>query len=162
MSVVIRTERLELRALDAESARSVLRGAPPGDIAWAYGYPLPFTLEAAAMVLEDEPAAHGRGPFVSFQVLRRADSLVVVDCGFGARPDSDGLVEIRHELVGHSRRHGLESEALEALIGFAFTRDEVVAVRAYAPTSDPAAQRTLERAGMMRVGEQDDRICFEA
>lgn len=162
MSVAIRTDRLELRALDADGARSVLRGAPPADLAWAHGYPLPFTLEAAAMVLDDEPRAHRRGPFVSFQVLRRADSLVIGDCGFGARPDADGLVEIRHELVGHSRRHGLESEALEALIGFAFTRDEVVAVRAWAPVGDPAAQRTLERAGMMRVAEQDGRVCFEA
>ena len=162
MSVVIRTERLELRALDASGARSVLRGAPPEDLSWAYGYPLPFTLEAAAMVLQDEPVARGRGPFVSFQVLRRADSLVVGDCGFGARPDAAGLVEIRHELVPQSRRGGLESEAIEALIGFAFTRDEVVAVRAWAPAGNAAAQRTLERAGMNNVGEREGRICFEA
>ena len=162
MGVVIRTDRLELRSLDEDGARAVLRGHPPDGVLWAEGYPLPSSVEAAALVIGGEPRARRLDPFVSFQILRRDQPCVIGDCGFGSPPDSDGAVEISWQLVDRLHGRGLEGEALEALIGFAFTRDEVEAVRAWAPPDDGAAQRTLERAGMMNVGERDGRVCFEA
>ena len=162
MSVVIRTERLELRALDHDGARGVLSGRPPDGVIWAEGYPLPSTLEAAALVLDDASGARWLDPFASFQILRRDPRCVIGDCGFGAPPDSKGTVEIRWQLVERLHGRGLESEALEALIGFAFTRDEVVSVRAVAPVGDFGSRRMLERAGMMAVGEDAEHVHFEA
>jgi RimJ/RimL family protein N-acetyltransferase len=162
MGVVIRTDRLELRALDDDGARAVLRGDPPDGVLWAEGYPLPSSRDAAAHVLDSGPAADRRDPFASFQILRRDEPYVIGDCGFGAPPDSDGAVEIRWRLVERLHGRGLESEALEALIGFAFTRDEVVCVRASTPAGDSGGRRVLERAGMMAVGEDAERIYFEA
>ena len=162
MGVVIRTERLELRALDDDGARAVLRGHPSDGVPWAEGYPLPSTLEAAAHVLERGPDAGRSHPFASFQIIRRDEPYVIGDCGFGAPPDSDGAVEIRWQLVARLHGRGLESEALEALIGFAFTRDEVVCVRASAAVGDFGSRRVLERAGMMAVGEDAERVYFEA
>lgn len=162
MGVVIRTDRLELRPLDDEGARAVLRGQPPDGVLWASGYPLPSTVETAALVLDSGPPGRQPHPFVSFQILRRDQPCVIGDCGFGAPPDSDGAVEIRWELIDRLLGLGLESEALEALIGFAFTRDEVVCVRASAAAGDFGRRRALERAGMMTVGEDAGRIYFEA
>ena len=162
MGMVIRTKRLELRSLDDDGARAVLRGHPPDGVIWAQGYPLPSTREAAALLLEGEPRARWLDPFASFQIVRRDGDCVIGDCGFGSPPDSGGAVEIRWQLVERLHGRGLESEALEALIGFAFTRDEVVCVRASAPAGDFGARRVLERAGMMVVGEDAERVFFEA
>ena len=162
MSVVIRTERLELRALDHAGARSILRGDPPDGVLWAEGYPLTSTVEAAALVLDEEADAPELEPFVSFQILRRDQPCVIGDCGFRSPPDVEGAVDIRWQLVERLHGRGLESEALEALIGFAFTRDEVVSVRASAPVGDFGRRRVLERAGMMAVGEDARLAYFEA
>ncbi len=162
MSVVIRTERLELRSLDFDGARAVLRGDPPDGIIWAHGYPLTSTREAAALVLDDEPKTRWLDPFVSFQILRREGPCVIGDCAFGSPPDSDGVVEVRWQIVERLRSPALEAEALEALIGFAFTRDEVVCVRASAGVGDFGRRRVLERAGMMAVGEAARLSYFEA
>lgn len=162
MGVVIRTDRLELRSLDEDGARAVLRGRPPDGVLWAEGYPLSSSLEAAALVIGGEPRARWLDPFISFQILRRDQPCVIGDCGFGSPPDSDGAVDIRWQLVDRLHGRGLESEALEALIGFAFTRDEVVCVRATARVGDFGARRMLERAGMMAVGEDAEHVHFEA
>ena len=162
MSLVIRTARLELRPLDVDGARAILRGDPPDGVIWAEGYPLPSTLEAAARVVEREPGTPPQDPFVSFQIMRRDGDCVIGDCGFGSPPDAEGAVEISWQLVERLHGRGLEGEALEALVGFAFTRDEVVCVRATAPAGDFGARRVLERAGMMAVGEDARHVYFEA
>ncbi len=114
MGVLIRTDRLELRSLDEDGARAVLRGRPPDGVLWAEGYPLPSTLEAAALVIGAEPRARWLDPFVSFQILRRDQPCVIGDCGFGSPPDSDGAVDIRWQLVERLHGRGFEGEALEA------------------------------------------------
>ena len=162
MSVVIRTERLELRALDHHGARAVLRGDPPEGVLWAEGYPLPSTVEAAALVLEEEARARRHDETMSFQILRRDQPCVIGDCGLGTPPDSEGAVDIRWQLVERLHGRGLESEAIEALIGFAFTRDDVVCVRAAVPVGDFGRRRALQRAGMMAVGEDARLAYYEA
>ena len=162
MGVVIRTDRLELRSLDEDGARALLRGRPPDGLLWAEGYPLPSSLEAAALVTGGESRTRRLDFFVFFQVLRRDQPCVIGDCGFGAPPDSDGAVDIHWRLVDRLHGRGLEGEALEALIGFAFTHDEVVCVRATARAGDFGARRVLERAGMMAVGEDAEHVHFEA
>ncbi len=161
MSVVIRTQRLELRSLDDHGARAVLDGRPPDGLMWAEGYPLVSTIQAAADLLEREPRTL-RDLFAYFQIVRRNGSYVIGDCGFESPLDARGAVEIRWQLVQRLHGRGLESEALEALIGFAFTRDEVVCVRASARTGDFGRRRLLERVGMMAVGEDAERSYFEA
>lgn len=162
MSVVIRTERLVLRSLDSEAAQAVLAGAPPPGVSWADGYPMKGTREAAALVAAGEDRPRWVDPFVSFQIIRRSDGHVIGDCGFRAPPDSDGVVEVRYEFARSAGARGFEAEALEALIGFAFTRDEVVSVRAGVDVLDTASRRVLERAGMMAIAEEAGRVYFEA
>lgn len=124
MTLVIRTERLELRSTTG--------------------------------------AAHASHPFAVFLIVRRSHGDVIGDCGFRAPPDADGVVEVFYKLAPSQRQEGFELEALEALIGFAFTHDEVVSVRAAAPAGDEAARRVLQHAGMMAVGERAGLIHFEA
>ncbi len=162
MTVVIRTERLELSSLDRDEARAVLAGTPPEGVAWAEGYPMEGTREAASLVAAGEQRPRWADPFVSFQIKRRSDDHVIGDCGFRSPPDADGVVEVRYELARSAAGRGYEAEALEALVGFAFTRDEVTSVRASADTGDTASRRVLEKAGMMPVAEDAGRIFFEA
>lgn len=161
MGVVIRTERLELRSLDHDAARAVLDGSPPPAVEWIEGYPLLSSRTAAAAVAAAGGEVPG-SPFAAFQIVLRHVEQVIGDCGFASPPDSNGAVEVGYELAAAARGRGFESEALEALIGFAFTRDEVSCVRAWAPLEDEQARRVFENAGMMNVGEDSARAHFEA
>ena len=161
MSLVIRTKRLELRPFDHHHARAVMSGSRPEGAEWAHGFPTAATREAAVQITSEPTAAHA-GPFVRFLIVRRSDGYVVGDCGFRGPPGADGVVEIAYDVATSARGRGFEAEALEALIGFAFTRDEIVSVRAAADAGDEPARRVLERAGMMVVAERAGRIHFEA
>lgn len=162
MSVVIRTDRLDLRSLDREAAAGILDGTPPPGVDWVRDYPFPESVDAARDVLSADPDHSRWTPFVAFQIMLRRTTQVIGDCGFEAPPDADGAVEVRYELAEAVRGRGFEREALEALVGFAFTRDEVTCVRASADAEDAHARRILEQAGMMGVGEYDGRLHFEA
>lgn len=161
MGVVIRTDRLELRSLDRDAARAVLDGVPPPTVEWIEGYPVRGSRAAAATVSGAESQASG-SPFAFFQIVLRHVEQVIGDCGFASPPDSDGAVEVHYVMADAVRGHGFESEALEALIGFAFTHDEVSCVRASAALEDAAARRVFENAGMMSVGEDAGSAHFEA
>jgi RimJ/RimL family protein N-acetyltransferase len=160
MSVVIRTDRLELRSFDAGVARSIRDERPPAGSSWIAGYPLDSSRDAAERLAHDAEGARW-SPFARFQIVLRDVGQIIGDCGFEAPPGADGAVEIGYELAEAARGRHFESEAVEALIGFAFTRDEVSCVRASAALADVDARRTFQNAGMMRVGEHGGRVHFE-
>ncbi len=160
--VVIRSKRLELRPIDFQAACALKGGTQFGDCAWADGYPTAMTQQLADDVCERHGVGIATEPFVFFQMVRRADEHVVGDCGFVDQPDGEGIVEVSFAVAASAQGRGYEAEALEALIGFAFTRDEVMSVRASASTEDGVTRAMLEKAGMMPVGEHAGWIRFEA
>lgn len=155
----ILTERLRLLQLDAAQARNLLEGRADAERPWSGGYPIDGTLVAAEAFLRTVDAGIDPGPYGMYQLVRRADSVVVGDIGFHAPPDSGGTVTVGYGLATRARGKGYATEALQALIDWALAQPEVRRVEADTAHGNVPSQRVLERAGMRLIG-RDERLRF--
>jgi RimJ/RimL family protein N-acetyltransferase len=157
MANEITTERLLLRQLDLEEARSLATGRPDGLLPSARGYPLEGTLASASMVVRRAEAKVRMGGFGSYQIVRRDDGLVIGDIGFHGPPDSRGAVTIGYGLAPDARGRGYATESLVGLAAWALAQPEVNVVNADANLDNVASQRVMERAGMQLVNETGEK-----
>jgi RimJ/RimL family protein N-acetyltransferase len=162
MHPLVRTERLDLEALSLEDAHALLNGEAQPDRSWVEGYPSEGTLVGASFVVTADRERRHLGPFRAYQIVRRADRAVIGDCGFLGAPDRSGAVHVAFGIAESARNEGYGTEALEGLIGYAFTHDRVSCVRAETARDNVPAQRVMEKAGMAPVEERDDTLVYEA
>jgi RimJ/RimL family protein N-acetyltransferase len=155
------TPRLRLRPLAPDEMRELLEGRPLPGQTWAEGYPLDGTLVAVAMQQELAGAAVDRGGFCHYQVMRRADDVVIGDAGFHAPPDALGEVSVGFGIVPAARRHGYAVEALRAIVDWALQQWEVRSVHADTDLVNLASQRVLIGAGMQVIADEGDRKVYE-
>lgn len=96
--------------------------------------------------------------------------LVLVTCrhygagliGFKGYPNRQGQVEIGYGIDPDFRSHGYTTEAVQALMAWAFTQPEgVSAVIAETTKSNIASQRVLEKVGMTVYQEKEDMLFWQ-
>jgi ribosomal-protein-alanine N-acetyltransferase len=85
-------------------------------------------------------------------ILHTADRAVIGDAGFKGPPDHDGSVEIAYGVVPPYRRQGYTFEAVQALVGWAFSHPVVRRITATCDNDNAGSIRILEKLGMQRVG----------
>jgi RimJ/RimL family protein N-acetyltransferase len=155
----IRTERLQLHAIDAaEAARIAGRSPGPGDT-WAVDYPFEGDVGAVgAFLLAD--AAHGeQRPFGYYRITRLSDGRAIGGIGFKGQPEG-GCVEIGYGLAPSARRQGYAAEAVVALLTLAADH-ALVRVVADTTVDNVASQRTLLRSGFHLVGSDAEENHYE-
>jgi RimJ/RimL family protein N-acetyltransferase len=72
--------------------------------------------------------------------------------GFKGAADSSGAVEIGYGILAERRRRGFAREAVDGLIGWAFTHDAVTRIIAHTLVELTPSIRVLESAGFTFVG----------
>ena len=152
----ILTRRLSLTPFDSAAVRDQLNGDPkffkrlglPPRRDWP---PPLYDADAMRWVLRrleegDDPRWHVHVVATRGRFLRRARALGVA--GFKGPPDSVGEVEIGYSIVANEQRRGVCSEAVDALLRFAFEDPRVALVSAHTLSSDAtaASRRVLESA----------------
>ena len=73
---------------------------------------------------------------------------------------SDGISEIGYGIQNAYQRHGYATEAVKAVLGWAFAHNEVTAIEAEATTDNIASQKVLAKCGFIangQVGEEGPR-----
>ncbi|CAM2809761.1 MULTISPECIES: GNAT family N-acetyltransferase [Dermacoccus] len=148
------TERLVLHPATPDEAERIVGRDPAPDDLWAEDFPFEGDVIGATMFLRATNTSGDQQPFGFYVIIRRSDGRAVGGIGFKGQPQ-DGSVEIGYGLVPSARGAGFAAEASRALIDAAreLGLDHVVAATAM---DNIASQRTLEHAGMSRVGEQGD------
>lgn len=73
-------------------------------------------------------------------------------CGFNGRPDSMGSVEISYSILSCFQRQGFATEAVERLVGWAFSHHNVNEVCAETMPHLTQSIRVLEKNGFTRAG----------
>jgi RimJ/RimL family protein N-acetyltransferase len=145
----IATPRAELRELQLDAMRSILRGetggAPPCE-----DYPATGSLTGLRIRVERLERGEAPGPW--FQIVRRADGRAVGDFNFHDPPDADGEVVAGIDLVPSVRGRGLGTEVLRAGCMWALGRPGVRSVRAEIDRGNAASRRMAEKAGMRFTG----------
>ncbi len=151
----ILSERLRLRQLDVSEARALLAGRAHLERPWIGGYPIEGTMIAAEAFLRAVASGVDPGPYGMYQLIRRADRLVLGDIGFHAPPNPNGTVTVGYGLAPSARGEGYATEALRTMIDWALAQPDVRRVEADTAHSNLASQRVMERVGMRLVGRSE-------
>lgn len=93
-------------------------------------------------------------------ILHQADSVLIGDIGFYGPPDEDGSVTIGYGIVPIYRNKGYATEALRAMIGWAFAQG-AKQVLADCEAWNTASIRVLQKAGMRQTGQKDGLIFWQ-
>jgi len=89
------------------------------------------------------------------------DGQVIGDIGLKGKPDIRQAVEIDYGLLPAYLNQGFATEAVQALIEWAFKQTEVTGVFAKTESTNQASIRVLEKAGLIQVGKDDRYIMWE-
>jgi [ribosomal protein S5]-alanine N-acetyltransferase len=147
---VITTERLTLLPFTLESAAATataaLDGTGPRDPAWADGFPREDDQDAAGMYSQAHDDVFGSW-FIVARPTGQVIGQVIGTIGFFGPPDDEGVLMVGYGLVEQARRHGYATEALQALMGYAFDQPGVVRVVADPDLDNVPSHRVLEKAG---------------
>lgn len=92
---------------------------------------------------------------------RLEDKKTIGDLGFKGKPTLEGVVEIGYGMSPEVHNKGYATEAVTALIKWAFLQDLVSKITAECHVANGASIRVLEKVGMKRGAERDGMIYWE-
>ena len=157
----ILSQRLRLVALDRELAEQQLNDRPAffaalgveREPAWP-----PELMDAAAMEWNrDELAAHpGHAGWYSWVYVSPIMNRLLGIGGFQGAPTAEGEVEIGYSMLVSYREQGLATEAVNALMGWAYGHENVKRVIARTRSDRSPSHRVLEKAGFKQVSTHMD------
>ena len=110
------------------------------DVEW----PLPDILELMPIFAARSGA---EAPFGAWVMIEAESNTVVGDIGFIRPPDEAGELEVGYSVVPGRRRRGYATEALAALVAWAFAQQGVSAILAGTDPDNAGSQRVLRSAG---------------
>lgn len=85
------------------------------------------------------------------------ERVLIGDGGFKGPPAADGSVEIGYSVLARFRNKGYATEAVKALVMWAFEHPQVKRVVAEALAENQASIRVLDKAGFTAVGEGSEK-----
>ncbi|OAS87643.1 MULTISPECIES: GNAT family N-acetyltransferase [Metabacillus] len=107
--------------------------------------------------IEINPSLIGWG--VWFVFLKENDQFIG-DIGFKGKPQN-GVVEIGYGIQKEAQNNGYATEAVEALVNWAFNTNKVLKITAECLRNNNQSIRVLEKLAMMRTDEEDQMIYWE-
>lgn len=95
------------------------------------------------------------GWFLWYGILERIQTdILIMSCGFMEPPDINGGVELGYALLQPWQEKGLASEAVQALLDWAFSHPHVTHVRAHTARGNLASSRILEKCGFIKLAPE--------
>jgi ribosomal-protein-alanine N-acetyltransferase len=158
---ILTGDRLELRPLspaaasallvDRDAAAVLLGAVLPAD------WPGDDLRDILPILATADPSSSGFGAWV---LVERTTGVVVGDAGFLGPPGDDGIVEIGYSVLPDRRRRGYATEAVDALLGWAFATDGVREVIARTDPANVASIRVLEANGFRPSGKLEGHLTW--
>ena len=148
----IETERLELRRFewDDVEAFAAYRGDP--DVARYQSWQDYTRADAEAFVAEMLGTDPGiPGEWFQFAIAERATGLLLGDCALVLDAGDPPAAEIGYTLDPGARGRGFATEAVGALIDYAFDRHGAARIRAVTDARNAPSIAVAERLGMRRI-----------
>ena len=162
MEGTLQTDRLELvplsgDAIDAllEGNQSRLRSLTDADFPQPVGPP-PYMAESLPVVRSRLRASPAEARWWNWLVIRQDNREAVGSVAFGGKPDAAGAVLVGYAMYPTREGNGYATEAVRAMVDWAFAQPGVQAVRALAPVWNTPAVHVAEKVGMRPVGSYED------
>lgn len=108
--------------------------------------------------LKENPELKGWGVWLA---IRQDNGKPVGDLGFKGKPDQDGVVEVGYGIVPDEQNQGLATEAVEALIGWAFSTGQATKVIAECLADNTASIKVLQKLVMRQTGTDQGMVYWE-
>lgn len=149
---ILETERLRLRRITVDDAALISRLAGDRRVAaMTLTMPHPYEVSMARAFIGTLSKAYAEGHTVTFGVVQRRDETFVGMCGIKLEPDHD-RAELGYWIGVPYWGNGFATEAVRAVVDFAFRVRGCFRVHAQAYTANPASRRVLEKAGLRYEG----------
>lgn len=157
----LRTSRLRLRRSEPRDAEEISAYRSDPEVhahqGWDRTDPDHVRQEIEEM-LQRVPG--GTGGWVQFTVETLADDQLVGDVGLRVAEDEPGVVMVGYTIDPAEQGHGYATEAVAALVAYAFETLGADLVRAYADADNVASVRVADKVGLAVVerfeGREDD------
>jgi RimJ/RimL family protein N-acetyltransferase len=159
--LLVRTARLDLSPLGGEAVDALLAGDAERlrrltGAGFHRAAPPPYMADALPVVrdrLRERPA---EAPWWNWLAVDRASGRAVGSVAFAGPPGADGAVLVGYAMYGEFEGRGYATEAVRAMVAWAFGQPGVREVRALAPVWNTPALRVAENVGMRPVASQED------
>lgn len=158
----VHTARLELVPLSAEAIEALLRGdavrlrSLTGAAFSASPSPPPYMADSLPVVRDRLRVNPGEVEWWNWLILTQDDCEAVGAVAFGGAPDAAGAVLIGYAMYPDREGHGYATEAVRAMVDWAFAQPGVRVVRALAPVWNTPAVHVAEKVGMRPVSSAED------
>jgi ribosomal-protein-alanine N-acetyltransferase len=158
---LVHTTRLDLRPLGAEAIEALLAGDGESlrrltGARFREAAPPPYMAEALPVVrdrLRERPA---ETPWWNWLVVDRSSGEAVGSVAFGGPVNAEGAVLVGYAMYADFEGRGYATEAVRAMVAWAFAQPGVREVRALAPVWNTPALRVAENVGMRPVASEVD------
>lgn len=145
------TTRLRLRRSEPGDAEAISRYRSDPDVHRQQGWER-TDVEAVRREIEDMAGrAPGDPGWVQFSVERLEDGRLVGDVGLSPADGEPGVVKVGYTVDPSHQRRGYATEAVDALVRYAFDALGADVVRAYASADNAASIAVAEKVGMRLV-----------
>jgi RimJ/RimL family protein N-acetyltransferase len=143
------TERLRLRRSRPDDAEAISRYRSDPDVKRQQGWERTDPEAVRADIEEMAGRAPGEaGGWVQFSVEEREGTRLVGDVGLSPADDEPGVLKVGYTIDPAFQGRGYATEAVGALVGYAFGTLGADVVRAYASADNAASIRVAEHVGM--------------
>ena len=99
--------------------------------------------------------------FTSWIFIEKLTNQVIGDGGYKGNPDTRGQIEIGYEIIESKRQKGYATEAIETLLEWTLTQDEVKSIIAKCHYKNIPSQSLLDKLGFKLIGEEDEMDLYQ-
>jgi RimJ/RimL family protein N-acetyltransferase len=162
VDISVHTARLELMPLEADAIRALLSGDAKrlkeltGAAFPVPAAPPPYMADSLPVVMARLLKVPVEAPWWNWLVIRQDNGEAVGSVAFGGKPELDGAVLIGYAMYPGHEGQGYATEAVRAMVEWAFAQPGVRIVRALAPVWNTPAVHVAEKVGMRPVASDED------
>lgn len=160
--IAVHTKRLQLTPLTADAVEALLDGdaarlrlLTQAEFTTPAGPP-PYMAESLPVVQDRLRKHPAEAQWWNWLVVRQDNAEAVGSVAFGGMPDPAGSVLIGYAMYPAREGSGYATEAVQAMVEWAFAQPGVKIVRALAPVWNTPAVHVAEKVGMRPVGSYED------
>ena len=158
----VHTDRLEIIPLSAGAIDALLQG-DGRRLRSLTGAEFPQPVAAPPYMADSLPVVRDRlrsgdreAEWWNWLIVRQDNREAVGSVAFGGRPDAGGAVLIGYAMYPGREGQGYATEAVRAMVDWAFAQPGVNVVRALAPVWNTPAVHVAEKVGMRPVASDED------
>jgi RimJ/RimL family protein N-acetyltransferase len=157
----VHTSRLDLAPMGVDAIEALLAGDSVRlhrltGARFRHPAPPPYMADALPVVrdrLRDQPS---ETPWWNWLIVERESGEAVGSVAFGGPMNQEGAVLVGYAIYAEYEGRGYATEAVRALVAWAFSHPGVREVRALAPVWNTPALRVAENVGMRPVASDED------